>query len=208
MREYRQYPPSIIMSDYTSKHVMAMIVEDLHSKADIAKELAYRDEQISTLRTALVTAEKERDEAVARAAGLEVQVEMRKTRMEQLRNHLNASCDMERRLETQLQTAREALEKERDEAVAGELDAYEQKATLHREYTAQLQTAREALEPFARVDVEGIERLPSPRQDIFLWKPTSNVRDTDGISLQHILDARAALASLPAPVENVEVGNG
>ncbi len=42
------------------------------------------------------------------------------------------------RMWDQLRTALAAAEKERDEAVAGEMDAYEQKATLHREYEAQV----------------------------------------------------------------------
>lgn len=32
------------------KHVMAMTAEELHSKADIASELAYRDQEIERLR--------------------------------------------------------------------------------------------------------------------------------------------------------------
>jgi hypothetical protein len=41
------------LEPWYSKHVSAMTGEGLHSKADIAKELAYRDQQIESLRQQL-----------------------------------------------------------------------------------------------------------------------------------------------------------
>jgi len=39
--------------DYYSRHIYAMTKEGLHSKSDIAKELAWRDREIDRLRTQL-----------------------------------------------------------------------------------------------------------------------------------------------------------
>ena len=49
--EYRQHTIlNYEMGDFYTKHVMAMTVEALHSKAEIAQELAWRDMQIEKLR--------------------------------------------------------------------------------------------------------------------------------------------------------------
>ena len=42
-----------ILEPYYSQHVAAMTAEDLHSKSDIAAELAFRDAEIARLREAL-----------------------------------------------------------------------------------------------------------------------------------------------------------
>lgn len=50
MSEYRNYSEDFIYdSSAYGKHVSAMTGEKLHSKSDIAAELAYRDDQIETL---------------------------------------------------------------------------------------------------------------------------------------------------------------
>lgn len=50
MSEYRNYDDEwLLHSDNYIKHVSAMTGESLHSKADIAAELAYRDELINEL---------------------------------------------------------------------------------------------------------------------------------------------------------------
>jgi hypothetical protein len=54
---YRQFDDSTVGdSDQYFKHVDAMTREDLHSKAEIALELASRDLEIESLRTQLKTA--------------------------------------------------------------------------------------------------------------------------------------------------------
>lgn len=52
MSEYSTRDPRLL-EPYYSKHVLAMTAEGLHNKADIAKELAYRDKIIADLRTRL-----------------------------------------------------------------------------------------------------------------------------------------------------------
>lgn len=49
-------------------HLLAMTSEDLHSKADIACELAWRDEQIGILRGALEHYKGKNDSRIARQA--------------------------------------------------------------------------------------------------------------------------------------------
>lgn len=50
MSEYRNYDEDFLeKSGHYAKHVSALTREDLHSKSDIAAELAYRDEQIERL---------------------------------------------------------------------------------------------------------------------------------------------------------------
>lgn len=54
MSEYRNYDDDFIIgSDNYAKHVSAMTGEQLHSKADIAAELAYRDDRIEQLEAQL-----------------------------------------------------------------------------------------------------------------------------------------------------------
>jgi hypothetical protein len=54
MSEYRNYPSRWdAMEPEYSTHMLAMTAEDLHSKADIARELAYRDKQIAVLKMTL-----------------------------------------------------------------------------------------------------------------------------------------------------------
>lgn len=50
------YPPDLLpweLEPHYSKHVLAMTAEGLHSKAEIASQLAWRDKTISTLRAQL-----------------------------------------------------------------------------------------------------------------------------------------------------------
>ena len=42
-KHYRNYPEDVLYSDEYAEHVSAMTSEELHSKSDIALELAYRD---------------------------------------------------------------------------------------------------------------------------------------------------------------------
>ena len=49
MSEYRNYT-ALDELEFYGDHVSAMTFEELHSKSDIAAELAYRDEHIETLR--------------------------------------------------------------------------------------------------------------------------------------------------------------
>ena len=42
-KHYRNYPEDVLYSDEYMDHVSAMTREELHSKSDIACELAYRD---------------------------------------------------------------------------------------------------------------------------------------------------------------------
>lgn len=51
MAEYQQFKPEEL-GDHYYKHVDAMTREGLHSKADIARELAYRDAQIELWQSA------------------------------------------------------------------------------------------------------------------------------------------------------------
>lgn len=41
------------LEPYYSQHVMAMTVEKLHSKSDIAAQLAWRDQQLAAARVAM-----------------------------------------------------------------------------------------------------------------------------------------------------------
>ena len=61
--EYRQHASMDVLphSDYF-KHVSAMTKEELHSKAEIAEELAVRDMRIKELEAKLVAMTQERDE--------------------------------------------------------------------------------------------------------------------------------------------------
>ena len=60
--EYRQHASMDVLphSDYF-KHVSAMTKEELHSKAEIAEELAVRDMRIKALETQLAAMTQERD---------------------------------------------------------------------------------------------------------------------------------------------------
>ena len=50
MKHYRQHTvPNYKMGQHYMNHVMAMTAEDLHSKAEIAEELAVRDMRIEAL---------------------------------------------------------------------------------------------------------------------------------------------------------------
>jgi hypothetical protein len=53
--EYPAVSPSELdrVGNYYSRHVFAMTAEALHSKADIAAQLGWRDQQIAQLREAL-----------------------------------------------------------------------------------------------------------------------------------------------------------
>lgn len=55
-RSWTQYQARDVeaLGDYYIKHVEAMTAERLHSKADIAAELAHRDKEISRLRNVIV----------------------------------------------------------------------------------------------------------------------------------------------------------
>lgn len=46
------------LEPYFCRHMAAMTAEDLHSKADIARQLAWRDQCIATLRARLALAER------------------------------------------------------------------------------------------------------------------------------------------------------
>lgn len=48
--EYGHFDKPWELEPHYSKHVLAMTKEGLHSKADIASELAYRDKEIAALR--------------------------------------------------------------------------------------------------------------------------------------------------------------
>ena len=48
MTEYAQRD-TMALGDFYTRHVLAMTVEGLHEKSDIAAELAYRDKFISEL---------------------------------------------------------------------------------------------------------------------------------------------------------------
>ena len=55
---------------------------------------------------------------------------------------------------------------------------------------------REALEPFADCDANTMGRIPD--NECYLWKPTSTNRETKGISVANIKDARSAPSLVPA----------
>ena len=57
MAEYRNHSERIVTTPEYCRHVSAMTGEDLHSKADIAEELAWRDIQIERLRHQLARTE-------------------------------------------------------------------------------------------------------------------------------------------------------
>ena len=48
-KHYRNYPEDALYSDEYMDHVSAMTREELHSKSDIALELAYRDLRVKEL---------------------------------------------------------------------------------------------------------------------------------------------------------------
>jgi len=49
----------VTLEPYFSKHMLAMTEEDLHNKADIAVELAYRDKRIAELEQELAEMDEE-----------------------------------------------------------------------------------------------------------------------------------------------------
>lgn len=62
IREYRNHTPrDVLLSPRYAKHISAMTGEDLHSKAEIAEELAWRDIQIDQLQAALSATVEQRD---------------------------------------------------------------------------------------------------------------------------------------------------
>lgn len=61
------------LEPYYSRHVAAMTSEGLHSKSDIAAELAFRDERISLLRIRLGAEEERGDYWKSRTLALETE---------------------------------------------------------------------------------------------------------------------------------------
>lgn len=64
-RERLEYPKTLKPWDlepHYCRHVVAMTSEELHSKHDIAKQLAWRDQQIERLKVELEASAKDRDD--------------------------------------------------------------------------------------------------------------------------------------------------
>jgi len=62
MKLYKQHEQTNdLVNDFAFPHLMAMTKERLHSKAEIAEELGYRDMQIKVLREQLAKVTSERD---------------------------------------------------------------------------------------------------------------------------------------------------
>lgn len=64
----------------------------------------------------------------------------------------------------------------------------------HKRLTSVNAELLQALQPFADVAPELHKIGAIARKDQWLWKPSSNTRETKGINAQHILDAVAALS--------------
>ena len=85
------------------------------------------------------------------------------------------------------------LASHREQAVAFALSA--QSAELEA-LKATVVRMREAQEPFADCDANTMGRIPD--NECYLWKPTSTNRETKGISVANIKDARSAPSLVPA----------
>ena len=72
-----EYPPvaTLAVEPYYSRHVAAMTAEELHSKADIARQLAWRDQRIAALKDNFDAALAERDRLAAERDRLRDRVE-------------------------------------------------------------------------------------------------------------------------------------
>lgn len=76
------------------RHLLAMTSEGLHSKADIADELAYRDKEIERLTQELTNDKDDINELNAEICGLENDVCKLEGKVEKLRNALQRLIDV------------------------------------------------------------------------------------------------------------------
>ena len=86
-----------------------------------------------------------------------------------------------------------AIAAHREQAVSSALSAQSEELEALRATVVRM---REALEPFADCDANTMGRIPD--NECYLWKPTSTNRETKGISVANIKDARSAPSLVPA----------